>query len=216
MGVPGKELPNWNRRGRWHHRSETLQGSLTKWARPYLACLEPERVVLKAAERIELGRPRKATKYSSEPPILWHGSIIPTYVRLNLVLSDALVDEIDDVLGRGAGKEDFSDAGSLKGGNVGLGDDAADEHGDVVHAFFVEELHQLRADGVVRTGEDGEADDVDVFLDSGGGDHLWGLAQAGVDDFHAGVAQSTGNYFCAGRGHRGPAWRSAHESSFAS
>src|SRR5216683_2407352 len=95
MGVPGKGLPNRNRRGQWHHRSGIPPGSLREWERPYLACLEPERVVRKAAEKIELGRPRNATKYSSEPPRLRHGSTGTTYVRLNLVLSDAFVDEVD-------------------------------------------------------------------------------------------------------------------------
>ena len=85
----------------------------------------------------------------------------------------------------------------FEGGNVGFGNDAADKDGDIVHAFFVEELHELRADGVVGAGEDGEADDVDVFLDGGGGDHLGGLAQAGVDDFHAGVAEGAGDDFGA-------------------
>ena len=85
------------------------------------------------------------------------------------------MDEIHDVLCRGSGEEDFGDAGLLEGGNVGFGDDAADENGDVVHAFVVEEFHELGADGVVRAGEDGEADHVDVFLDGGGGDHLRSL-----------------------------------------
>jgi hypothetical protein len=107
------------------------------------------------------------------------------------------VNEIHDVLGGGAGEEDFGDTGFFEGGNVGFGDDAADENGDVAHAFVVEELHELGADGVVRAGEDGEADDVDVFLHGGRGDHFGGLAQAGVNDFHAGITQGTGNYFCA-------------------
>jgi hypothetical protein len=55
----------------------------------------------------------------------------------------------------------------------------------------------LRADGVVSTGQDGEADYVHVFLDGGGGDHLGGLAEAGVDDFHAGIAQGAGDYLRA-------------------
>src|SRR5229473_927866 len=110
---------------------------------------------------------------------------------------NALVDEVDDVLCGSAGKKDFSDAGLFEGGDVGFGDDAADEDGDVGHAFVVEEFHELGADGVVRAGENREADDVDVFLDGGGGDHLRGLAQAGVDDLHAGVAKSAGDYFSA-------------------
>jgi len=105
----------------------------------------------------------------------------------------ALVDEVDDVLGRGAGEEDSGDAGLLKGGDVSFRDDAADEDGDVVHAFFMKEFHELRAEGIVGAGEDGEADDVDVFLGGGGGDHLGGLAKASVDDLHAGVAEGAGD-----------------------
>jgi len=85
----------------------------------------------------------------------------------------------------------------FEGGDVGAGDDAANEDGDVVHAFFVEEFHELGTEGVVGAGEDGEADDVDIFLDGGGGDHLRGLAEAGVDHFHAGVAEGAGDDFGA-------------------
>ena len=66
----------------------------------------------------------------------------------------ALVDEFDDVLGGGAGKEDFGDTGLFEGSDVGSGDDAADKDGDLVHAFFVEKFHQLRAEGVMSAGED--------------------------------------------------------------
>jgi len=117
--------------------------------------------------------------------------------RKSLLVRDAFVDEVDDVLGGGTGEEDFGDAGLLQGGDVGGGDDAADEDGDVGHAFVVEEFHELRADGVVRAGKNGEADDVNVFLDGGGGDHLGRLAQAGVDDLHAGVAEGAGDDFGA-------------------
>ena len=107
------------------------------------------------------------------------------------------MDEVDDVLGGGSGEKDFGDAGLFQGGDVSFGDDAADQDGDVGHSFVVEEFHQLGADGVVRTGEDGEANNVDVFLNCGGGDHLRSLAQACVDDFHARVAEGARDYFCA-------------------
>ncbi len=100
-------------------------------------------------------------------------------------------------MGGGAGEEDFGDAGFFEGEDVGFGNDAAEKDGDVVHALVVKKLHELGADGVVGAGEDGEADDVDIFLDGGGGDHLWGLAEAGVDDLHAGVAEGAGDYFGA-------------------
>src|SRR5882757_5881632 len=103
------------------------------------------------------------------------------------------VDEIDDILGGCSGEKNFGDARLFERGNVLAGNDAADQHGDVVHAFFAQEIHELRADSVVGAGEDGEADNVDVFLYRGGGDHLRGLPEAGVDDFHAGVAEGAGN-----------------------
>ena len=45
--------------------------------------------------------------------------------------------------------------------------------------------------------KNGEADDVDIFLDGGGGDHLWSLAEASVDDLHTGVAEGAGDDFSA-------------------
>ena len=41
----------------------------------------------------------------------------------------------------------------------------------------------------VRAGEDAQADDIDVFLERGFGDHLGGLADARVDHFAAAVAE---------------------------
>lgn len=64
----------------------------------------------------------------------------------------ALVDEFDDVLGGGAGEENFGDAGFFEGRDVGFRNDAADKDGDVVHAFFVQEFHELGAEGVVGAG----------------------------------------------------------------
>src|SRR5690606_40578042 len=45
----------------------------------------------------------------------------------------------------------------------------------------------------VRPGEHGEAYSVDVFLEGRCHDHRRGLAQARVDDLHAGVFQGTGD-----------------------
>jgi len=112
------------------------------------------------------------------------------------LVGDALVNEVDDVLRGGSGEENFSDACFFEVGNIGFGNDAADEDGDVLHAFVVEQGHKLRAEGVVRAGENGEADDVNVLLNGGGGDHFRGLAEAGVDDFHAGVAEGASDDLC--------------------
>jgi len=87
------------------------------------------------------------------------------------------MNEIDDVLCRCAGQEDLRDSSLLERRNVGFGDDASDEHGHIIHAFVVKQLHQLRADGVVRAGKDGKTDDVDVFLHGSGCNHFGRLPQ---------------------------------------
>jgi hypothetical protein len=112
-------------------------------------------------------------------------------------MGDALVDEVDDVLRGSAGEENFGDAGFFQRGDIGFGNDAADEDGDVLHAFVVEQSHELGAERVVRAGKNGEANYVDVFLNGGGGDHFRGLAEAGVDDFHSGVAEGASDDFGA-------------------
>lgn len=68
---------------------------------------------------------------------------------------DAFVDEVHDGLRGSPRKKDLRNAGLLEAGNVGFGDDAAYENGHVGHAFLAEQIHQLRANGVVRAGKNG-------------------------------------------------------------
>src|SRR5712692_1577230 len=68
-------------------------------------------------------------------------------------LPAALADEFDDLLRGGTGEKNRRDAGLFEGRDIGLGDDAADQHGDLVHPFFSQQVHELRADGIVRAGE---------------------------------------------------------------
>jgi hypothetical protein len=49
----------------------------------------------------------------------------------------------------------------------------------------------------VRATQDGESDYVDVLLDRGRGDHLRGLVQTRVDDFHPRIPKRGGNYLRA-------------------
>ena len=58
-----------------------------------------------------------------------------------------------------------------------------------VDLAVAQRLDDARKQLHVRAGEDAQADDVDVLLQRGLGDHLRRLADAGVDDLHAGVAQ---------------------------
>ena len=46
----------------------------------------------------------------------------------------------------------------------------------------------------MRAGKNGQADHIHVFLKRGVHDHLGRLAQAGIDDFHAGVTQCPSNH----------------------
>ena len=110
---------------------------------------------------------------------------------------NALADEVYNGLGRGPRKKNFGDAYFLEVGNVGFGDDAADQDGDVGHALGMQEFHQAGAERVVRAGKNREADDVNVFLHGGRGDHFGRLAQARVDHFHTGVAERAGDHFGA-------------------
>ena len=100
---------------------------------------------------------------------------------------------VDDVVRGRAGAEDALEAELLELLDVVVGDDAAAEEDDVVHAALLELLDDAREELEVRAGEDGEADDVGVFLEGGLGDHLGGLADAGVDDLEAGVAEGAGD-----------------------
>ena len=74
-----------------------------------------------------------------------------------------------------------------------LRDDAAAGDQDVVAPLLAQQLEHAREERHVRAAQDRQADDVDVFLDGGGRDHLGRLVQAGVDDLHAGVAQRRGD-----------------------
>jgi len=109
------------------------------------------------------------------------------------LLGEAFVDELDDVLRGGAGEKNFGDADFLQGRNIRFRNNTAEDYGHIVHALVAQQAHELRAKRVVRARENGEADDVDVFLHRGGGNHLRCLPQTGVDHFHAGIAQRPRN-----------------------
>src|SRR5262249_4502416 len=74
--------------------------------------------------------------------------------------------------------------------DVGVGDDAAAEEDDVVHAAFLEAPDDLREDRHVRAREQAHSEDVHVFLHGRVDDLLRGAMQAGVDDVHARVTEA--------------------------
>ena len=82
-------------------------------------------------------------------------------------------------------------------GDILIRNDAADNHDHIVHLVLSEQVHDSRHNRVVRARKNRKPDDVHVFLHGSAHNHLWRLTQAGVDDLHASVAQSSGNNLCA-------------------
>ena len=113
-----------------------------------------------------------------------------------------------------AGKKNFGDAGFFQCGDVRFGDDAANQHGDIVHAFLAKQFHKLRTKRVVRSRKNRQADDVHVLLHRGGSNHLRGLPQAGIDHFHPGIAQRASNNFGAAVMAIKPGLGNQHANSF--
>src|SRR5438270_421149 len=103
--------------------------------------------------------------------------------------ADVLVHEADDVLRRGAGREELLHADRLQRRDVFGRDDATAEDHDVLRALFLQELEHPLEQIIVGAGEHAEPDGVGVLLDGGGHDLLGRLVQARVDDLEAGVAQ---------------------------
>jgi hypothetical protein len=77
--------------------------------------------------------------------------------------------------------------------DVGLGDDAADNHEDVAPAGVGQLLDDLGHQRQVGSREEREADGVGVLLHDGLDHLLGGLVQPGVDDLEPAVAQRPGD-----------------------
>jgi uncharacterized RDD family membrane protein YckC len=103
-------------------------------------------------------------------------------------LREALAQPVDDVLERGARREQLRHALFLQGGDVVLRDDAATEHDDVGRLASLQLLHDGWEQCHVRARVDREPDHLGVLLERSVDDHLRRLAQARVDDLVARVA----------------------------
>ena len=99
--------------------------------------------------------------------------------------------EGSDLGDRRPGAEDLGHTGLAQCGHVVVRDDPANRDEDIVHTAIAEQRRDPWHEGHVRTGQDGQADDVDIFLERGRGDHLGRLSEARVDDLEALVAQPT-------------------------
>src|SRR5579884_2517918 len=92
-----------------------------------------------------------------------------------------------------AGREHLGDPHVLERRDVGLGDDAADDHEHVAAAAVAEPLDDLRDEGEVGAREEGEAHGVGVLLDDRLDDLVGRLMQPRVDDLEPRVAQRPGD-----------------------
>src|SRR5271169_857908 len=98
-------------------------------------------------------------------------------------------DEFDDAIHGSPRLKHRRNSCVFEGFHVLVGNDAAHQQQHVIHLVLPEQVHHARHDGVVRPRQNAEADDVHVFLQRGVDNHLGSLPQAGVDHFHAGIAQ---------------------------
>jgi hypothetical protein len=104
-------------------------------------------------------------------------------------------DELDNVVHGSAWLKNCRNPDLLQARDILIGNDATHQHQHVIHLILLEQIHDPRHDRIMRAGQDRETNHVDIFLQSSADDHLRRLAQPGIDDFHAGVAQSAGNNF---------------------
>src|SRR6266850_251349 len=108
-----------------------------------------------------------------------------------------LTDKLDNLIHSGSGAKDGGHAGFLQRLNILFRDGAAQQQQYVIHFVAAQQFGHAWNNGVVRARQDRQADYVHVFLQRGVHYHLGSLPQAGVDHFHAGVAQSASYHFGA-------------------
>src|SRR5215213_7037972 len=99
---------------------------------------------------------------------------------------------LDDLGVGGAGAEQRGDALFVEDGNIGFGDDAADDDRGAC-AGIAQCGDDARCDGEVRAVVHRDPDDVDVLVSRDGAHGCRSLTQSGVDHLHARVAQRAGN-----------------------
>ena len=90
---------------------------------------------------------------------------------------DVGANELDDIVHGSARLENGGDAGFFEIFHVLVGNDAADHYQHVVHLVLLEQVHDARNDGIVRAGKNGQADDVNIFLQGRAHNHFRRLPQ---------------------------------------
>src|SRR5258706_1501410 len=112
------------------------------------------------------------------------------------VTSDGLAgvrpEERRDLGDRRPGPEGRGHPGLLERRDIVVRDDPAHDDEDIVHLRLAQEPDDARDERHVGARQDREPHDVDILLERRRRDHLGGLAEAGVDDLEALVAQASG------------------------
>src|SRR5438270_12677842 len=146
---------------------------------------------LSAACRWQQRDQQEGDKFSHSAPLLEKLDIQPREVLATEVRKKSggnsaclyvATDEPDDIVHGSPGTEDGGHAGLFQSVEVLIGNGATEYDNDVVHLLLAHQLHHARYDGIVRAGEDREADHVHILLQRGGDDHLRCLPESGVDD----------------------------------
>src|SRR5579883_2182176 len=110
-------------------------------------------------------------------------------MTVGTLLGYGLTDGANDLVKRGAGAKDLADAHRLDSRHILIWNDPASEDDDVGHTARPQRLHDARKERQVGTGVDRQPHRLDVLLERRLRNHLWGLADTGVDHLHAGVAE---------------------------
>jgi len=112
---------------------------------------------------------------------------------LTLPLGEPAADVIDQITRRRAGAKELADTALTKLLHVFSRNDPATRDEYIITSLLSEQVVDTGKERHVRSAQDRQANDVDVFLDRRVGDHLRRLVQAGVDHFHSRIAQRGGN-----------------------
>src|SRR5688500_1106528 len=100
-----------------------------------------------------------------------------------------LPDEVDDLLHGGPGQKYPAHADLLEFRDIDAGNDAADDHENVVQTFLLEQRHDAGTDMHVGAGQHRQPYHVRILLKGRRHDLLGRLPQACVNDLHTCVAQ---------------------------
>src|ERR1700721_4454372 len=66
-----------------------------------------------------------------------------------------------------------------------------------MHLMLLQQIHPSRDEGIVRSRQNRESYNLNIFLKRGIDDHLRSLSQAGINNFHARIAESPCNHLGA-------------------